>query len=368
MSEISEEKEVTEEISAEQAQDVVEVQEESSVEDAAAEEVAAEEAQEAPAEEPVEEIAPDVYAEAVAEAQKSILAHFNALRNLIKVTKDKDDSIFKLSGQIDKYRESFTTQLFKTVANALIIYREDCRKSLREVEKFDLTQEKAAKYLKYLTMDWEEMMENLGLEEDDEWKYNGKKLNAPVPARRAFFAEELPLSEAEIALPETVIGAEGLAAYLAACEDAMRKLLAEESVHNRTLGEYVKYASAIEEGYAQSVLYPVLRKLVSVSERMNAEVKEEIASLTEENFAQVYAQRLVAMIDTTEEILLGCGVTIDGMYDDEYDVKKHRLLKLIPVTEEEADKNRKVAFRYTECYIMNEKVIYPAKVDVYKLN
>ena len=65
--------------------------------------------------------------------------HFQNLKNLIKYTKTKDETIYKLSNELQKYREDYCAKTFKSIATLIISFREDCRKSLSDLNSFDLT-------------------------------------------------------------------------------------------------------------------------------------------------------------------------------------------------------------------------------------
>ena len=96
---------------------------------------------------------------------------------------------------------------------------------------------------------------------------------------------------------------------------------------------------------------------------MKRMVEDYKAELTDENCKAKYLRCLEYIIDALEGVLYGAGVSIDGARD-EFDPKKDKLLKT--VITHDASLDRKIVEMITECYLMNEKVISPSKVVVYK--
>ena len=64
------------------------------------------------------------------------------------------------------------------------------------------------------------------------------------------------------------------------------------------------------------------------------------------------------------ELLVECRVFIEPVVETQYDPKKHRILKMIPTEDETL--NGRIANVYSDCYTMDSKVIYPAKIDILK--
>jgi hypothetical protein len=59
-----------------------------------------------------------------------------------------------------------------------------------------------------------------------------------------------------------------------------------------------------------------------------------------------------------------CGVLIDEYVSDNYELRKHRLLKTVPT--DDPALNGRIVKRYCDLYTMGNEVIYQMKVDVYK--
>ena len=90
---------------------------------------------------------------------KSLLdKRYTEIATLLRYNKAKDESIQRLSAEVQKYREGFAFSALKPFINALIALREDCRKSIRDSKQFALDDEKAQKYTEYLISEFEEML------------------------------------------------------------------------------------------------------------------------------------------------------------------------------------------------------------------
>ncbi len=318
-----------------------------------AETVAEEEA--APAEEPVAPIMPlDEYRAVLDE-------HFQSLRALIKYTKTKDETIQKLSKELQKYREDYSAKTFKSIATLVISYREDCRKSLVDLDTFEIAPDKAKKFVSYLCDDLEELLSNIGCEEnDDEWEFNGKPLSGGREEALSFpvLFEAQPAEDE----PPVIVGAD-LRAYLQNTVGEIQKTLADNEMLDKCLKDYCTLASVIEEDIVGLCVYPPVRKLVSLF-RWLTQQQESLSARGEEDYVVCYRECLTYLVARLEDVLLCGSVMIDTSPDNVYDTRKHRLIKSIPT--DNASQDRAIAKQYTECYTMNGVVIYPAKVDVYK--
>lgn len=290
-------------------------------------------------------------------------SHFQTIKNLLKFNKEKDANVSKLSVTLQKYREGFDINLLKAVALHVISYREDAKKAYREFKGKELPLDTAKKYLGYIIMDYEDLLSNLGIEcVDGEWRYNNKKINAEVSSKITF-SEPEPVEVAD-ATAFNVTSFDELIAYTKAVEAQIIAVLKNNAERDKLLNAYIEYSSLYESGVQQAVLYPVIRKIVSVYEHAQTMVAEKTDGLTENNCGESYISALEEIIDATETVLGVCSVAIDSHVSDIYDPKKQRILKMVATDDE--SKNSMVINRYTDCYLMDDKVIYPQKIDVYK--
>lgn len=289
--------------------------------------------------------------------------HFLAVRNLLKFNKDKDANVSKLTTALQTYRDGLENKYFKSIALNLIGYREDCKKSVREFKDRGLTAAEAKKYLNYLVYDYEDLLENLNVRvEGEKVCYNNKPIDAG-------FDKKIKTCEiGEFVLPDAPVleekSLDGVTEYLKKVENYIAEVLKCNAGLDNVLKVYIDNSLLYEEGVHQLMVYPVVGCIAKLYLSTKSQVKEAIAALTEENATQSFVNRSNTLIDALEELLLKCTVTIDGEVSDTYDPLKHRLIKIIYT--DNPEENGKIANRYTDCYMMETKVIYPQKADVMK--
>ena len=156
-----------------------------------------------------------------------------------------------------------------------------------------------------------------------------------------------------------------LTEYLAGCEEVVRAALANIEKYDNCIKDYVKVASAIDEGVLAANVYPVLRVLSRFAPRFKADVVDSLNVLTEENALEEYASLLTTLCDKLSDLLEMCGVDFEAVEDgSSYDLKKHKIIKLVPTEDESLD--RQVITASSDSYTLNDVVISQAKVTVYK--
>ena len=316
-----------------------------------------------PEKQPEQTVAPAEPAVDVMGIMKLVDAHFVGVKSLLKFNKDKDANVNKLNAELNKYREGYQFNLFKSLALNLIGLRENAKKSLRDMDLKDLPVDVAKKYLGYMTLDYEDFLENINVRIDGEKvKYNGQDVDNVIAKK--IEVQEIPEFTFEN-LPELKSNSlDGVMEYLKAVETYIAETIKNNSIIDRILKGYIDQASLYENGIHQVVLYPVIRRIADGYKVVSIAVEDALSVLTEENAKETYATALETVVKLTDEILGRCGVIIDEYVSDVYDPKKHRILKTVKTELDE--ENGKVATKYCDCYTLEEKVIYPQKVDVYK--
>lgn len=286
--------------------------------------------------------------------------HFNKIKALVRYTKEKDENIVKLSKQMQIYRDGIETSLLKRVALEVIAYREGCRKSLRSLSTANISVQEAQKYIGYLKLDFEDMLENLGIKCTDEAVlYNGKNIDAPP--ENIEFKDVPKLDDVEMDNPD-IADINGLIDYLKNCHDALSKMIKNNVILDSVIKDYISASSVYEQGLYQVVLYPVIRAVVALYRSLSNRV--ESLEINDSNATEIYSTQLSLLIEEAEKILELCNVQIDGYVSDVYNSQKHRILKMIDTDNPEL--NGQVVCRYSDCYTMEGKVICLSKVDVYK--
>lgn len=297
---------------------------------------------------------------AFAEIKKLIDDHFNSIKGLVRYSKEKDANVLTLSKQMEVYRDGVEASLLKRVALEIIEYRESCRKSLRGAKDSVLSAQEAKKYIGYLQLDFEDVLENLAIKcSDDAVLYNRK--NIELELDKPSFSD-VPALE-EVTLPDSeIVDLNSLTEYLKNCEVSLSQMVKNNTILDSLIKDYIAIASVYEQGLHQVVLYPVVRQIAKFYRALSQRI--DTLAIDECNASETYREQLSLVIEEVEKILELCNVQIDGYVSDTYDPKKHRILKMIDT--EETEKNGQVACRYTDCYTMEDKVIYLSKIDVYK--
>ena len=328
-------------------------------EDAAApaEEVAAP-AEEAPAAEPAP--APMDYET----LSKLIIAHNNNIATQIRQVKAKDENVAKLGKQVLTDRNAIAAKAFETFAKMIIGYREDCQKTLRELNVDEMSVENAKKYLDYLCMDFEDLLTNLNIEADgDRILYNRQDVNAPMPAV-SMPEIEIPVMEYTPLERRELKCWEDAEAYLQECEALIAQVLANNAVLDGLLKQLVNNAALYDKGVPLVAVYPVVRAMVATCNNLKKRCEWYAQAPDEADVKLGYATMLGEMVKKTEQILSLCDVSVESCLSTTFDVKKHKMLRPIPT--EDPAMNGVVAKQISDCYLMGEKVIMPAKVEVYR--
>ena len=293
---------------------------------------------------------------------------YTEIVKLLRYNKTKDESIQRLSGEIQKYREGFAFSALKPFINALISMREDCKKSIRDANKFSLDDEKVNKFIEYLISDFEEMFSNIGLERTDETiKLNGKSLSNFVEIKKQSI--DISISEQENNEPSGILinstqikNISELIEYLNKMEFSIRQTIQDKSIIDKTIQEYVTLTARTDAEHYFALVAPVSRQVFKLYDNISVKSKT-IQSYSGDELIKFYHAILDDIVNGIEVVLTNTGLKIETS-NDIFDTQKHKLLKTIPTSDETLD--RKIADTYTDCYIYDDKVVYQSKVDVYK--
>jgi len=299
-------------------------------------------------------------------ALKALLdKRYTEITTLLRYNKTKDESIQRLSAEVQKYREGFAFSALKPFINALITLREDCRKSIRDAKQFAPDNEKIKKYLEYLISDFEEMFAIIGLERNDKLiSINGKPLSGltqpKVPPAEPL-QEDDDDSQALICAGQ-INNISDLIEYLNKNEAAIRLALQDRAAADKTIQEYIALAARTDAEHYLALVAPVSRHLYALYDMISA--KSRLAGdYSGDTLIKFYNALLGKVVSEIEIILTNAGMVIETL-DVVFDTQKHKILKTLPTNDEKLD--RVIANTYTDCYTYDGKVVYQSKVDVYK--
>jgi len=293
---------------------------------------------------------------------------YTEIATLLRYNKTKDESIQRLSAEIQKYRDGFAFSALKPFLNALIALREDCRKSIRDAKQFALDDEKIKKYIEYLISDFEEMLANIGLERNgDSITINGKQLSGltqpKVPSATPLTDEQKDDDSSQILIcAEQIKSVSDLIECLNKSEAVIRLALQDRAAADKTIQEYIALAARTDAEHYLALASPVSRQLYALYDKIAAKGKT-VGDNSGDALIQFYIEILKEIGKEIKVILTEAGVKIETI-KGAFDTQKNKLLKTIPTSDEKLD--RVIANNYTDCYSYDEKVIYQSKVDVYK--
>jgi len=302
-------------------------------------------------------------------ALKALLdKRYTEIATLLRHNKTKDESIQRLSAEVQKYREGFAFSALKPFINALISFREDCRKSVRDAKQFALDEEKAKKYIEYLVSDFEDLLSNIGLERNDNSiSINGKPLSGELQ-QNAMSGNPLGGDQVNNDSLESLTSIENinniseLVQYLNKSESAIRNAIQDKSLIDKTIQEYIVLTARTDAEHYLALAAPVSRQLYSLYDYISKK-SQDVDTSSADEYVNIYNTLLDEIINKIEVILTNAGMIIESL-DDVFDTQKHKLLKTIPTNDEKLD--RTIANKYSDCYSYDGKIIYQSKVDVYK--
>jgi molecular chaperone GrpE (heat shock protein) len=290
---------------------------------------------------------------------------YSEIATLLRYNKTKDESIQRLSAEVQKYREGFAFSTLKPFINALIALREDCRKSIRDAKQFALDEEKAKKYTEYIVSDFEEMLANIGLERDgNSISINGKSLSGltkpePKSVEEPLASEEKEDDSSQILMPtETIKSSAELIEYLNKNENAIMLALQDRLAMDNTIKEYMALAASTDAEHYFALVAPMSRQVYKLYDSISKSQSSSNSSV------ELYNKVLEEVVSEIGKILAGVDIEIETLEGD-FNTQKHKLLKTILTSDEKLD--RVIANTYTDCYTYDGKVVYQSKVDVYKL-
>jgi molecular chaperone GrpE (heat shock protein) len=310
---------------------------------------------------------------AVSEAEwaavKALLdKRYTEIASLLRYNKTKDESIQRLSAELQKYRDGFAFSALKPFINALIALREDCRKSIRDANQFALDDEKTKKYIEYQISDFEEMLANIGLERNNNLiSINGKPLSGltqpkVLPAELSTDEQnDDDFSQALICAGQ-IKNMSDLIEYLNKSESAIRLALQDRAAVDKTIQEYIAITARTDAEHYFALAAPVSRQLYVLYDSISAK-SQPVSGHSGDAHIKLYNAILKEVVSGLEVILTNAGVKIETL-DGVFDTQKHKLLKTIPTCDENLD--RVIANTYTDCYTYDGKVVSQSKVDVYK--
>ena len=297
-------------------------------------------------------------------------AHYDALLRTIKVTKEKDQTIAKITKELQKYREGFSKGLVKPIAISLISFLEDSKKTLREIDSYAKSKENVVKYLDFTVSDMDSILELYDITHDaGVFMLKGKPLFDYEDISVSTIPEEKQTVEIEpIACEEKNPTLASAIEFMKSCEERVEKEVANNRILDANLELYREVVSTADSFNSSSTLMPIYRNLAKLYRNISTfigGVKEELDESGENaDYKSMYIDALEFIIDNTENLLAFMQVNTVDDVNDEFNNKTSKISSVVNTDNPDLDK--KVCARLTSCYEFDGTVLYYAKVSVYK--
>lgn len=334
-------------------------------------------AEEAPVEETVEEAcescAPTYSDEQYEDIKTKFAEFYDTVLRSVRNTKAKDDAVYNINKELQKYKDDYFLQVSKALVNDLIGFREDCKKSDSDMTEFGLSGDKLIGYFECTAEQITDLLSVHGVtEENGIYSYNGKVIYPTPEYPKA--AENGGDGGYDTAEPEleavdfsSVTGTEELYEMFGKCVKNIETLLARDNAFVSTInGMFL--ASKKQQAVCDGVLIvPALVKMIQIGDYFAKRCDALKNAADDAAKACIYTETYTYISGYVEKLLLNFGVTVRSEIDRTFDAKYHRVLKMTKITAEESDKEKTVARYCSDCYMYGDKVVYPAKVIIYKL-
>jgi len=332
--------------------------------------------QEVSTENPPAEQAPPVLSDAQFNAlMDKLTGRFDEILKAVSYTKAKDTSIYNINKELQSFKDGYFKKTVSPLVVELISLREDCKKSLESIGKYALAHPKQISYMEYTV----EQIENVLTIQDVTVKdgiyfYNGVPFYPTAQNVGPLLPDLEPAAcpstaEAVETDPLTLTGntLESLLEFVVRWQQRIDTLLAENSALTETILQQVQENKKQHKVTDGLLLKPIFIKLIQLSDFFEKRLSVLTATVDDEEAAEIYQNAYAFAVTYLEDLLLNLGVHIHSNIDNTFDPKYHRMLKMISIEPEEAEKDKTIASFNNDCYIADDKVIYPAKVVLYRL-
>lgn len=301
--------------------------------------------------------------------------YFTDIARLIGNTKSKDAALYSSNRELQKFKDNYFVEITEPLALDLIALREDFKKTVEDAVKYNPDKKVLCKNLK-VTID---QIDNVLVMHDVEEKngsfyFNGKAFYPPLEDCEKSASQELPSEE--VSLTEKLVlpalqpednTAEAFSKFLAESLSRIESILSEEENLVKTvsiLRDVNKKQLDVCNGF---LLTPLFASFIQLEEYMYRRLRELESAESDDVAMSIYKDSYVYGKSYIERLLLKFGVHVYSFVSDDFQPKYHRVLRVNKIGADEAEKDKKVAQYCTDCYTLGDKVVYPAKVIVYKL-
>lgn len=301
--------------------------------------------------------------------------YFTDISRLIGNTKSKDAALYSSNRELQKFKDNYFVEITEPLALDLIALREDFKKTVEDAVKYNPDKKVLCKNLKVTIDQIDNILVMHDVEEKDgSFYFNGKAFYPPVGDCEKPAAQD-PVPE-EVSQPEKLVlpalqpednTAEALSKFLAESLSRIESILSDDENLVKTISvlrDANKKQLDVCDGF---LLTPLFASFIQLEEYMYRRLRELESAESDADAMPIYKDAYVYGKSYIERLLLKFGVHVYSFVSDDFQPKYHRVLRVNKIGADEAEKDKKVAQYCTDCYTLGDKVVYPAKVIVYKL-
>lgn len=307
------------------------------------------------------------------EMRDLIFKHFDALNILLKNTKAKDDSIYKINKELQDFKDDYYYKQISPYIVDLISLRESCKQSVSDLDwyEFDLK-----KLENYFSCSLEEMDNLLSVHDvtinDGLYYYRNQRIypNCLDESRSQSEFVDFPKYEMGEIPPlqyEFDSSVNGLQIFLGKCQERIERIFSNEQKLIDIISAMFEQSKKDMDVNNGILIKPILVKFIQLKEFFGKRYLELKLELDVDGAKQIYQKSYRFIIEQIENILIGVGVTIQSFIDNQFNAKFHKVLKMNKISPEEVEKDKTIERYCSDCYMYGDKVIYPAKVIINKI-
>lgn len=303
----------------------------------------------------------------------SIKQYYESVVKYVSNVKTKDDAIYNINKELQAFKNDFYYQLLKPLVSDIIELRESCKKTISDIDTYHFGKEDCLKNGAFIL----EEIENLLMMNEVELKegiyyYGNREIFPNQTSIEYFGVEDLSVAINEEGFVDNInedyeAGMEGILQQLNCYQKNIERIYDKNEKLVQTIIEQRKIIKQQQEICNGKLTIPLLLKIVNINEYSSKQFTNLKLLMDNEEVINSFKRVLAHVVSMIGGLLQGCGIFVKDNIDNVLDMKYHKVIKMIKISPEEAEKEKTIERFYTDCYIYNEKVIYPAKVNIYKL-
>lgn len=307
------------------------------------------------------------------EMRELISKHYETMSVLLKNTKAKDDSIYKINKELQGFKDDYYYKQISPYIGDLISLRESCKQSVSDLDLYDFDLKKLENYF---SCSLEEMDNLLYVHDvtisDGIYCYRNQQIypNCLEVSATQERCVDLPKYEVEenAALQYEFDGSvSGLQSLLVECQARVERIFSNEQKLMDIISLMFEQSKKDLDVNNGILIKPILVKFIQLKEFFSKRYLELKLEPDVDEAKHIYQKSYQFVIEQIENILIGVGVTIQSFVDNQFNAKFHRVLKMNKISSEEAEKDKTIEKFCSDCYMYGDKVIYPAKVIINKV-